>query len=213
MGPKAGRTRIFQQSIIMSRAVDKLIQAFGKLPGVGEKTATRFVFFLLKGSKQTAKDLSEALKELHEKVKLCSICCNIADQEPCRVCSDSRRDGGLICVVEEPSDVSAVEKTGSFRGTYHVLHGALSPLDGIGPDDLKVKELLNRFKETQPKEIILATDADVEGDATSLYLTQLLRPLGVKISRLALGMPVGGELDYLDPSTLAKALEERREIR
>lgn len=197
----------------MSPPVERLIQAFAKLPGVGEKTATRFVFYLLRASRQIAKDLSEALHQLHEKVKLCSTCCNIADQDPCRVCSDPRRDSGVICVVQEPSDLSAIEKTDSYRGHYHVLHGALSPLEGIGPEDLKFKELLVRLKDSVAKEIILATDANVEGDATSLYLAGLLKPLGLRISRLALGMPVGGELDYLDPSTLAKALEERREMR
>lgn len=196
----------------MNKPVERLIQAFAKLPGVGEKTATRFVFYLLRTPKQIAKDLSEALHQLHEKVKLCSTCCNITDQDPCRICSDPRRDSGVICVVQEPSDLSAIEKTGSYRGHYHVLHGALSPLEGIGPEDLKVKELLARLKDCAAKEIILATDANVEGDATSLYLAGLLKPLGIKISRLALGMPVGGELDYLDSSTLSKAIEERREV-
>ncbi|MBI4124419.1 MAG: recombination protein RecR [Deltaproteobacteria bacterium] len=197
----------------MSRPVEKLIQAFAKLPGVGEKTATRFVFFLLRADKQIAGDLGEALKELHEKIKLCSICCNITDRDPCRTCSDPRREAHLLCVVEEPSDVTAIEKTGSYRGWYHVLHGAISPLDGIGPDDLKIRELLERLKDARAKEIILATNANVEGDATSLYLTQLLRPLGLRLSRLSLGLPVGSELEYIDPSTLARALEDRREIR
>lgn len=196
----------------MTFAVERLIQAFSKLPGVGEKTATRLVFFLLRAQKQIASELSDSLKDLHKKVKLCSVCCNIADQDPCRICSDHRRDTGLICVVEEPSDVSAIEKTRSFRGHYHVLHGSLSPLEGVGPDDLKIKELLARLKDVSSKEIILATDANVEGDATSLYISQLLRPLKVRVSRLALGMPVGGELEYLDPSTLSKAIEERREM-
>ncbi|OGQ04577.1 MAG: recombination protein RecR [Deltaproteobacteria bacterium RIFCSPLOWO2_01_44_7] len=196
----------------MTSPIDKLVHALGKLPGVGERTATRLAFFLLRAPKQIAKDLSEALKELHDKVKLCSVCCNIADKDPCRFCSGGRRDQNLICVVEEPSDVSAIEKTGAFRGVYHVLHGALSPLDGIGPEDLKVQELLNRLKDSHPKEIILATNANVEGDATSLYLARLLKPLGVRITRLASGIPVGGELEYLDASTLSKALEDRREM-
>lgn len=196
----------------MNPAVERLVQAFAKLPGVGEKTATRFVFYLLRTSKQVAKDLGRALNELHEKIKLCSVCCNVTDKIPCRLCSDSKRDPELLAVVEEPSDVSAIEKTGSFKGRYHVLHGALSPLEGIGPQELKVQELLDRLKEVRPKEVILATNANVEGDATSLYLTQLLRPLGVRLSRLALGIPVGSELEYLDPSTLSKAIEERREV-
>ena len=196
----------------MSSPIDKLIFALGKLPGVGEKTATRLAFYLLKSSHQISKDLSDALKDLHEKVKLCAVCCNIADKDPCRTCADARRDHNLICVVEEPSDVSAIEKTGNFRGVYHVLHGSLSPLEGVGPEDLKVQELLRRLTDSQPKEIILATDSNVEGDATSLYLHRLLKPLGMKVTRLAAGIPVGGELEYCDTSTLAKALEERREI-
>ncbi|MDO8527863.1 MAG: recombination mediator RecR [Deltaproteobacteria bacterium] len=196
----------------MTSPIDKLIYALGKLPGVGERTATRLAFFLLKSSKQISRDLSEALKDLHEKIKLCQVCCNITQENPCRICSDTRREAHLICVVEEPSDVTAVEKTSSFRGRYHVLHGALSPLDGIGPDDLKVKELLERLKDGGPKELILATNSNVEGDATAFYLSRLFKPLGVRITRLASGIPVGGELEYLDASTLAKALEQRREM-
>lgn len=196
----------------MSSPIDKLIHAFGKLPGVGEKTAARLVFFLLRAPKQISKDLSLALKELHEKVNLCSFCCNVTEKDPCRFCSDSRRDRNIICVVEEPSDVAAIEKTAAYNGLYHVLHGALSPLEGIGPEDLKVQELLKRLQESAPKEIILATDSNVEGDATSLYLTHLLKPLSFRITRLASGIPVGGELEYLDSSTLSKALEDRREM-
>lgn len=189
-----------------------MIQAFAKLPGVGEKTATRFVFYLLRVQKQTALDLSTALKDLHEKIKLCSICCNITDRDPCRVCNDPRREAALLCVVEEPSDVKAIEKTGSFRGKYHVLHGALSPLEGIAPEDLKIQELIRRLETSSIQEIILACNANVEGDTTSLYLTQVLKPLGIRLTRLALGIPVGGELEYIDPPTLSKALEERREV-
>lgn len=197
----------------MSPVVEQLIQAFSKLPGVGEKTATRFVFYLLRSPQQIANDLARALAALHEKVQLCSLCCNITDRDPCRICANPRRDPSLICVVQEPADVGALEKTGCFSGQYHVLHGALSPLDGIGPDDLKIPSLLERLKkDVAAKEVILAMDANVEGDATTLYLAQQLRPLGVRLTRLALGMPVGSELDYIDPSTLSKALEERREI-
>lgn len=195
-----------------SSPIDKLIHALGKLPGVGEKTATRLTFFLLRAPKQVTKDLSDALRELHDKARLCSLCNNVTEQDPCRVCSDHRREKNQICVVAEPSDVVALEKTGSFRGNYHVLHGVLSPLEGIGPNELKIKELLVRLQDTQPKEIILATNANVEGDATALYLTRLLKPLGVRLTRLATGIPVGGELEYLDASTLCKALEERREV-
>ena len=152
----------------MSSPIEKLVHALGKLPGIGERTATRLAFFLLRAPKTVSQDLSAALRDLHDKVKLCSICCNLTDHDPCRVCVDARREKHLICVVEEPSDVTAIEKTGSFRGGYHVLHGALSPLEGISPDDLKIPELLKRLHDGALREIILATDANVEGDATSL---------------------------------------------
>lgn len=197
----------------MTKPIEHLIQALGKLPGIGEKTATRLAFFLLRSPKEIALDLGEALQRLHATVKLCPICCNIADQEPCTLCRDTRRDHAMICVVAEPSDVKVLEKTGSFRGSYHVLHGALSPLDGIGPQELRIEELLARIEREKINEVILAMDANVEGDATSLYLSRLLQELGCKVSRLGVGIPVGGELEYLDPSTLSKALEERREMR
>lgn len=197
----------------MNGPIDTLVHALSKLPGIGEKTAGRLAFFLLRAPKNIAQDLSCALRDLHEKVRLCSLCCNVTGYDPCRVCRDERRDASTLCIVEEPSDMAAIERTKTFRGRYHILHGALSPLDGIGPDELKIKELLLRLQETGTKEIILATNANVEGDATALYLSRLLKPLGHKITRLGLGIPVGGELEYLDPSTLSKALEERREIR
>ncbi|MDP2599318.1 MAG: recombination mediator RecR [Deltaproteobacteria bacterium] len=196
----------------MSSPIEKLVHALGKLPGIGERTAMRLAFFLLRAPKQVSHDLSTALRDLHDKIKLCSVCCNLTDHDPCRVCVDERREKHLICVVEDPSDVTAIEKTGSFKGGYHVLHGALSPLEGISPDDLKIPELLKRLHDGAPREIILATDANVEGDATSLYLHRLLKPLGVKITRLASGIPAGGELEYLDVSTLSRALQDRREI-
>lgn len=196
----------------MGNPIEKLVHALGKLPGIGERTATRLAFFLLRSPKHVSQDLSTALRDLHEKVKLCTVCCNLTDHNPCRICVDDRREKHLICVVEEPSDVTAIEKTGSFRGNYHVLHGALSPLEGISPDDLKIPELLKRLGANGPQEIILATDSNVEGDATSLYLHRLLKPLGVRITRLASGIPAGGELEYLDVSTLARALQDRREI-
>ncbi len=196
----------------MSSPIEKLVYALGKLPGVGEKTATRLAFFLLRAPKTVSQDLSEALHHLHEKIRFCSQCCNLTESDPCRICLDPRRDAHLLCVVEEPSDVSAIEKTASFKGGYHVLHGALSPLEGIGPDDLKIKELLKRLENGVVTEVILATDSNVEGDATSLYLHRLLKPLHIKITRLASGIPAGGELEYLDASTLARALQDRREI-
>lgn len=196
----------------MSSPIEKLVHALGKLPGIGERTATRLAFFLLRAPKPISQNLSEALHNLHDRIKFCSQCCNLTEADPCRVCTDSRREAPLLCVVEEPSDVSAIEKTSSFRGRYHVLHGALSPLEGIGPDDLKVKELLKRLENGTITEVILATDSNVEGDATSLYLHRLLKPLHIKITRLASGIPAGGELEYLDASTLARALQDRREI-
>lgn len=198
---------------MMSSPIDKLVHAFSKLPGIGEKTAARLVFFLLRSPKNITAVLSESLKELHEKVRLCSGCCHVTDADPCMYCRDSRRDSQMICVVQEPSDVVAIEKTRHYKGLYHVLHGALSPLEGIGPDEIKIKELLGRLQDSSCKEIILAVNATVEGETTALYLSRLLGPLKMKVSRLASGMPVGGELQYLDPSTLSKAIEERREMR
>lgn len=196
----------------MNTPINKLVYALSKLPGIGEKTAARLSFFLLKAPKKIAQDLSDALRGLHEKVRLCSRCCQITEQDPCRICSDPRRESPLICVVENPSDVAALEKTQVYKGLYHVLHGALSPLEGIGPDELKIQPLVQRLEKGSCQEIILATNANVEGDATALYLARLLKPMGIKVTRLASGIPVGGELEYMDPSTLSKAMEERREI-
>lgn len=196
----------------MNAPIDKLIFALNKLPGIGEKTAARLSFFLLKAPKKIAQDLSDALRGLHEKVRLCSHCCQVTEQDPCRICRDPRREPHLICVVENPSDAAALEKTQAYKGLYHVLHGALSPLEGIGPDELKIQPLVGRLEKGSCQEIILATNANVEGDATALYLARLLKPMGIKVTRLASGIPVGGELEYMDPSTLSKAMEERREI-
>ena len=183
-----------------------------KLPGIGEKTATRLAFYLLRAPNGLALELSEVLKTVKEKMRLCSVCCTVTEEDPCSICQDGRRDRTLLCVVETPSDVVAIERTSSYRGLYHVLHGALSPLDAIGPEELRIKELMMRLKDSSIKEIILATNANVEGDTTALYLTRLLKPMGLKITRLASGVPVGGELEYLDPSTLVRAFEERREL-
>lgn len=196
----------------MTTALEQLIHALGKLPGIGEKSATRLAFFLLRSPSLLARELGEALNTLHEKTRLCGICCHVTERERCPVCEDTKRDSRLVCVVEEPSDVKVIEKTGVYRGCYHVLHGALSPLDGIGPAEIRVAELLRRLEGCSGTEVILATNADVEGDTTALYLSKVLRPLGVKVTRLASGIPVGGELEYTDPSTLSKALEERREF-
>jgi recombination protein RecR len=192
--------------------VARLIDALQRLPGIGPKTAQRLTFFLLKRPAEEVRELSEALIAVKERIVYCQTCFNVTDEDPCRVCADPSRDGRLICVVEEPNDLLAMERTGEYRGRYHVLLGALSPLDGIGPEDLKIRELLSRLDAGGTSEVILATNPNVEGEATALYLAKLLRPLGVRITRIARGLPVGGDLEYADQVTLSKALEGRREI-
>ncbi|MBI1986853.1 MAG: recombination protein RecR [Nitrospinae bacterium] len=189
-----------------------LIEALTRLPGVGPKTAQRLAFHLLKVPKREAEDLAHAILVLKEKAGYCSICSSITETDPCFICSDSSRDRELICVVEEPSDVLAIEKTGGFKGRYHVLRGCLSPLEGVGPEDLRVKELLSRLREGEVKEVILATNPNLEGEATAMYLLKLIRPLGIKVTRLARGLPVGGDLEFADEMTLTKSLEGRREM-
>ena len=192
--------------------VARLIDAFQRLPGIGPKTAQRLTFYMLKRPPDEARELGEALFAVKEKIVYCRTCFNVTDEDPCRICVDPRRDPNVICVVEEPNDLLAMERTGEFRGHYHVLLGALSPLDGIGPDDLKIRELLARLESKETAEIILATNPNVEGEATALYLAKLLRPHAVRITRIARGLPVGGDLEYADQVTLSKALEGRREI-
>lgn len=193
--------------------VARLIDALQRLPGIGPKTAQRLTFFLLKRPAEEVRELSSSLMAVKEQIGYCTTCFNVTDQDPCRLCSDPTRDNNLLCVVEEPNDLLAMERTGEYKGRYHVLLGALSPLDGVGPDDLKVRELLVRLDAGGPTtEIILATNPNVEGEATALYLARLLRPLGVRITRIARGLPVGGDLEYADQVTLSKALEGRREI-
>jgi recombination protein RecR len=193
-------------------AVGRLIEALQRLPGIGPKTAQRLTFHLLKQPEGAVRELAEALVELKTHVSYCSCCFNVTDEDPCRICADSRRDPALLCVVEEPNDLLAMERTGEYRGRYHVLLGALSPLDGIGPDELKVRELLRRLEADQVREVILATNPNVEGDATAIYLAKLLRPLGMRVTRIARGLPVGGDLEYADEVTLARALEGRKEM-
>ena len=192
--------------------VARLIDALQRLPGIGPKTAQRLTFFLLKRPTDEVRELADSLLAVKERIVSCSGCFNVTDLDPCRICADPARDGRLLCVVEEPNDLLAMERTGEYRGRYHVLLGALSPLEGIGPDDLKVRELLTRLEAGGAAEVILATNPNVEGEATALYLAKLLRPLGVRITRIARGLPVGGDLEYADQVTLSKALEGRREV-
>lgn len=192
--------------------VARLIEAFARLPGIGPKTAQRLTFFLLRAAAEVSEELADALVQMKGSVIFCSTCFNITSEDPCAVCSDSRRDDGIVCVVEEPLDVLALERTRGYRGLYHVLHGALSPIEGVGPDDLKIAPLLTRVREGSIKEVILATNPNVEGDTTAQYLVQLLRPIGVSVSRIARGLPVGGDLEYADEVTLAQALENRRVV-
>jgi len=190
--------------------IARLTVLLAKLPGVGEKTAQRLAFHILKLPPEYARELSEALAALRDEVRLCSSCCNLTAQDPCPICQDPQRDGRIICVVESVPDLHAIERTREFRGRYHVLHGALSPLDGVGPDQLKIKELLPRLSGVE--EVIVATDPTVEGEATALYLTRLLKPLGLRVTRIAQGVPMGGDLEYADQVTLARALQGRREL-
>jgi recombination protein RecR len=192
--------------------VARLIDALQRLPGIGPKTAQRLTFYMLKRPPDEVRELGDALLAVKQKITYCRTCFNVTDEDPCRICADGRRDEHVICVVEEPNDLLAMERTGEYRGRYHVLLGALSPLDGIGPDDLKIRELLARLEGRETTEVILATNPNVEGEATALYLAKLLRPLVVRVTRIARGLPVGGDLEYADQVTLSKALEGRREI-
>ena len=192
--------------------LDRLVHELAKLPGVGERTATRLAFHILRQPKEYALGLAQALTDVKKKVRLCSECMNLTESDPCATCRDPRRDSDVICVVEDPSDVMAVERSHAFRGRYHILHGAISPLDGVGPDDIKVAELIRRLEHGRVGEVIIATNASIEGEATALYLTKLIKPTKVKLTRLASGIPVGGDLEYIDASTLSRAFEERREL-
>lgn len=192
--------------------VAKLIEELGKLPGIGPKTAQRLAFYILNTDTGTASGLARAIVDARDKIRYCSVCSNLTDVDPCFICSGDRRDKSVICVVEEPRDVVAVEKTRDYKGLYHVLQGAISPMDGIGPEDLRVKELLPRLQTGEVKEIVVATNPNIEGEATAMYLARLIKPLGIKVTRIAHGLPVGGDLEYADEVTLAKAFEGRREI-
>jgi recombination protein RecR len=195
-----------------SKYLELLVEELAKLPSIGLKTAQRLALHILKGSKEDSLRLAEAIRAVKERVGLCGICGNFSDEDPCRLCSDPQRDSSLVCVVEQPGDVIAFERTGLFRGRYHVLGGALSPLDGMHPEDLRIKPLLERLRGDTVTEIILATNPNVAGEATALYLSKLLSPLGVRVTRIARGVPMGSDLEYSDQVTLARALEGRREV-
>ena len=190
----------------------KLIEQFQRLPGIGAKSAQRLAYHVLKTPREEIERLGEAMRDVKDRVTYCSICSNITDTEPCCYCTDTRRDGSIICVVEEPENVNGVEKTHGFKGVYHVLMGALSPLHGVGPDDLKIRGLLTRVEAGGVQEVILATNPNVEGEATAIYLAKLLKPLAVRVTRIAMGVPVGSDLEYADDVTMGKAIEGRREV-
>jgi recombination protein RecR len=194
---------------IIPKTVQSLIDEFGRLPGIGPKTAQRLTFYLLRGSKERTESLGRAVLSLKENIKICSVCSNLAEDDPCVICGDNRRNQSLLMLVEEPLDIIAFEKTGKFDGVYHVLHGAISPVEGIGPDDLYIKQLLTRIHNGRIDEVILGTNINVEGEATAMYIQKLLEPLKVKITRIARGLPVGSDIEYADEVTLAKALEGR----
>lgn len=192
--------------------IARLVQQLAKLPGIGEKTAARLAFHILRSPVEDAAALAAAVVELRERIKLCSECCDFTEADPCSICRDPRRDPSVVCVVSQPQDVVAVERTGGYRGRYHVLHGVLSPLDGVGPDDLRISELVRKAGGGDIKEVIVATNPSVEGETTAVYLAKLLRPFGIRTSRIATGVPMGGELEYADRLTLARAIDGRREI-
>ncbi len=196
------------------KAVQRLIDEFSRLPGIGPKSASRLTFFLLRGDSQQPQDLAQALAALKEQTRFCSVCYNITDAgvDPCPICADPARQTGVLCVVEEPLDVLAIERTREFKGRYHVLHGVISPVEGVGPEDLKIRELLARLKTEPIKEIILATNISLEGEATAMYVQKQVAALGVRVTRLARGLPVGGDLEYADETTLARALQGRSEM-
>ena len=195
-----------------AKPIDNLIEALTRLPGIGRKTASRLAFHILRSSLSEAQGLSRAILDVKEKIHLCSICFNLTDEDPCWICRDERRAREILCVVEGPNDLIAIENTGAFKGRYHVLHGTISPLDGVGPDDIKMRELLERIHREGVVEVILATNPTVDGEATVLYLHDQIKSLRIRVTRIAYGIPMGGEIEYSDGMTLSKALEGRREI-
>lgn len=196
----------------MNRELEEVAEQFRKLPGIGIKSARRLAYFMLERPEKEVSVFLETIKNARSKVCYCSTCCNLATSDPCEICSDERRDRSIICVVEQPQDVSAIEQSQEYHGLYHVLHGALSPLDGIGPDQLKMKELLKRLESDEVKEVIIATDPDTDGEATAYYLSRLIKPAGIKVTRIGRGIPAGGAIGFSDGMTLAGAVENRKEI-
>ncbi|MEX0682275.1 MAG: recombination mediator RecR [Dehalococcoidia bacterium] len=201
-----------ERSTSTAAPLARLIEEFYRLPGIGPKSAQRLAYYLLRMPVSDARSLADAIIEVKEKVTLCSICQNVTEIDPCRICTDMERDRRVICVVEEPLDILSLERTDSYHGLYHVLHGAISPMDGIGPEDLKISELLSRLRSGEAQELILATNPNLEGEATSMYLARLIGPLGLRVTRLARGLPAGGDLEYADDVTLTRALEGRQEM-
>lgn len=198
--------------VTTAKSVITLIEQLNKLPGIGPKTAQRLAYHLLRLPKEEVGKLTEAIDAVKEKTMLCNVCQNISESDPCSVCQDGQRDSTKICIVEEPLDIQAIERTGIYKGLYHVLHGVISPMDGIGPDKLKIKELLPRLKDGRVVELLLATNPNLEGEATAMYISQLFKPLGLKITRLARGLPFGSDLEYADDQTITRAIEGREEM-
>lgn len=198
--------------MLYTASFSKLIDVFKKMPGVGSKSAVRMAYHILSLSQEETEDILNTIKDAKQKIRYCSCCQNITEEDPCEICSNEKRDHSVICVMEKPKDVIALEKTREYFGMYHVLHGSISPMDGIGPENLKIKELIARIAEGEFKEVIMANSPSIEGEATAMYISKLIKPFGVKVSRIAYGVPVGGDLEYADQVTLAKAIEGRREI-
>ena len=201
-----------QNIVPANDAINKLIQAFNKLPGIGPKSAQRITFHLLRATEEQSQELAEAILSLKHKITLCSSCLNVTEADPCTICSNSERDHSKICIVEQPQDILALEHTGVYKGLYHVLHGAISPTEGIGTEDIKIKELLNRLQDSPAEEVILGTNTNLEGEQTALYLSRLIIPLGIRVTHLARGLPFGTELEYADDVTLTRAIEGRQEF-
>jgi recombination protein RecR len=207
-----GEPHLKHELVPATDAIGKLVQEFSRLPGIGPKSAQRIVFYLLRSNEEQARALAEALLSLKQRINLCSVCCNVTESDPCPVCRNAQRDVTQVCIVEQPQDIIALEHTGVYKGLYHVLHGAISPTEGVGAGDIRIKELLNRLQNNTVQEVILATNTNLEGEQTAMYLSRVITPLGIKVTRLARGLPFGTELEYADDMTLTRALEGRQEF-